>query len=363
MGERDGAMEGLGVISPAFWQGRRVFVTGHTGFKGGWLTLWLRAMGAKVSGYALHPPTEPNLFSVANVADGLVASTIGDIRDLPALTAALRAAQAEVVFHLAAQPLVRYSYAEPVETYATNVMGTVHLLEAVRQAATVKAVVNVTTDKCYENREWEWAYRENEAMGGYDPYSSSKGCAELVTSAYRSSFFANSGVAVATARAGNVIGGGDWAADRLLPDSLRAIDAGQPLVIRSPDAIRPWQHVLEPLSGYLTLAERLYVDGDAFAEAWNFGPSDDDAQPVRWIVERLVAASPGASWSISKESQPHEAHYLKLDSSKARHRLSWTPRWGLQEGLDHTLAWHQAWRRGEDMRVISLNQIRRYLGT
>lgn len=356
-------MEGLGVTGQEFWRGRRVFVTGHTGFKGGWLSLWLHSLGARVSGYALRPPTEPNLFSVARVDACLTASTVGDIRDLAALTAAMEAAQPEVVFHLAAQPLVRRSYAEPVETYATNVMGTVHLLEAVRHAQTVKAVVNVTTDKCYENREWDWGYREIEAMGGHDPYSSSKGCAELVTSAYCRSFLASAGVAVATARAGNVIGGGDWAADRLIPDFLRAIDAGQTLVIRSPGAIRPWQHVLEPVSGYLALAERLLQDGASFAEPWNFGPADADARPVKWIVERLVAASAGASWQVANSPQPHEAGYLKLDSSKARRRLAWTPRWGLEEALDRTLEWHQAWRRGDDMQAMSLRQIRHYVSS
>ena len=351
-------------VTPSFWKGRRVFLTGHTGFKGGWLSLWLSSMGAEVHGYALPPPTEPDLFSVALVADCLSSHTIGDIRDQDALREALARSGAEVVFHLAAQPLVRYSYDNPIETYSTNVMGTLYLLEAVPSVPGVKSVVSVTTDKCYENREWAWGYRENESLGGYDPYSSSKACAEMVTAAYRQSFLAVSGVAVATARAGNVIGGGDWAEDRLLPDLLRALDAGVTLEIRSPNAIRPWQHVLEPLAGYISLAEHLMQTGEKAAEAWNFGPADEDAQPVRWVVEQLVAQVPGAHWVSRQESaQLHEANYLKLDSSKARARLGWVPRWHLSEALGKTLAWHLAWRAGEDMRSVSLEQIRMYLGT
>jgi CDP-glucose 4,6-dehydratase len=345
-----------------FWSGRRVFVSGHTGFKGGWLCLWLQSMGAEVHGYALQPPTDPNLFTTAGVGNGMASSTIADIRDYEKLLTAIKDARPEIVLHLAAQPLVRYSYQNPVETFSVNVMGVVHLLEAVRTIGGVKAAVNVTTDKCYENREWPWGYRENEPMGGYDPYSSSKGCAELVTAAYRNSFFVEPGVAVATARAGNVIGGGDWAADRLLPDFLRAIDTRAALTIRSPGAIRPWQHVLEPLSGYLTLAEQLYLHGSAFAEPWNFGPADEDAQTVGWIVEHLASRNPGMAWCCDPSSQLHEANYLKLDSSKARTQLAWKPRWRLQTALDKTLAWHNGWRSGQDMRAISLAQISEYLG-
>ncbi len=352
-------MEGLG-LNTGFWRGKRVFVTGHTGFKGGWLSLWLQAMGAEVHGYALSPPTEPNLFSVAAIEKGMASSTIADIRDADKLRLALHAAKPDLVFHLAAQPLVRYSYAHPAETYAVNVMGTVHLLEAIRATASVKAVVNVTTDKCYENREWAWGYRENEAMGGFDPYSSSKGCAELVTAAYRRSFLEAAGVALASARAGNVIGGGDWANDRLIPDFLRAIDADETLKIRSPNATRPWQHVLEPLSGYLMLAERLYSDGASFAEAWNFGPADQDARPVQWIVEQLAEMRSGVNWQCDEAPHPHEAHCLKLDSSKAHHLLKWRPRWQLQQALQKTLEWHEAWRRCEDMRAITLAQISGY---
>ena len=352
-------MEGLGIMT-SFWHGKKVFLTGHTGFKGGWLSLWLQSLGAHVYGYALTPPTTPNFFTVANVSKSMVLSTIADIRDIEALTKAMAQAQPDIVFHLAAQPLVRLSYSEPVATYAVNVMGTVNLLESIRQTPTVRAVVNVTTDKCYENHEWVWPYREDEAMGGYDPYSSSKGCSELVTSAYRRSFLSASGVAVATARAGNVIGGGDWADDRLIPDFLKALDKNQPLIIRSPNAIRPWQHVLEPLSGYLKLAERLFLDGEAFAEAWNFGPADQDARSVGWIVERLVAATPNASWRVDESPQLHEANYLKLDSSKARALLGWQPRWSLENTLSKIVDWHQHWLNGSDMREYSLTQLSEY---
>jgi CDP-glucose 4,6-dehydratase len=270
------------------------------------------------------------------------------------------AAQPDIVLHLAAQPLVRYSYTAPVEIYAVNVMGTVNLLEAVRHTPSIKAVVIVTSDKCYENREWVWPYRENEAVGGYDPYSSSKGCSELVTAAYRRSFLEPAGVQLASARAGNVIGGGDWANDRLIPDFLRALDAGQTLTIRSPHATRPWQHVLEPLSGYLTLAEKLYVQGQDFAGAWNFGPDEADARPVQWIVERLCEQVPGATWQCDTAPQPHEANYLKLDSSKAKAKLGWYPRWNLDTALKNTLAWHHRWKQGADMAAISFDQIHAY---
>ncbi|BBO19559.1 CDP-glucose 4,6-dehydratase [Candidatus Desulfobacillus denitrificans] len=347
-------------VPAGFWAGKRVLVTGHTGFKGGWLSLWLQKLGAEVHGYALNPPTEPNLCTVAGVAQGMAASTIADIRDAARMAESMRAARPDIVFHLAAQPLVRLSYAEPAETYSTNVIGTVSLLEAIRQTASVKAVVNITSDKCYENREWLWPYREDEAMGGHDPYSSSKACAEIVTAAYRRSFLEAAGVGLASARAGNVIGGGDWAADRLLPDFFRALDAGKPLVIRSPNAVRPWQHVLEPLSGYLALAERLFADRQAFAEGWNFGPADQDARPVSWIVEQLTAARAGASWQLDRNPQLHEANYLKLDSSKARARLGWQPRWDLQTALARTVEWHDGWRGGRDMRALTLSQIAAY---
>lgn len=348
-------------VQSTFWRGKRVLLTGHTGFKGSWLSLWLQSMGAELSGLALDPPTVPNLFSVANVEAGM-RSTAGDIRDLDAIRKAMDASRPEIVFHMAAQPLVRRSYAEPVETYATNVMGTVHVLEAVRHAPTVRAIVNVTTDKCYENREWVWGYREDEPMGGHDPYSNSKGCAELVTSAYRRSFFRDGGPALASARAGNVIGGGDWAADRLIPDTLRAFESGDAVTIRNPLSIRPWQHVLEPLCGYLTLAQRLWeADGKDFAEGWNFGPAEEDSHSVQWIVERLAESwGRDAGWQHDNGKHPHEAHYLKLDISKARARMGWQPRWPLAEALTHVVQWHQAWLSKRDMREFCLKQINQY---
>ena len=355
-------------MDAAFWQGKRVFLTGHTGFKGGWLSLWLQQLGAEVTGYALEAPTTPSLFEVANVARGMV-SIIGDVRDGEALKRVMAQARPEIVIHMAAQPLVRYSYVNPVETYATNVMGVVNLLEAVRATPGVRSVVNVTSDKCYENREWPWGYRENEAMGGYDPYSNSKGCAELVTAGYRSSFFnaekyAEHGIALGSGRAGNVIGGGDWAMDRLIPDMLRAIGAGQPVMIRNPHSIRPWQHVLEPLSGYLTLAEKLYTEGPVHAEGWNFGPHDTDAKPVEWIIERMTQEwGAGASWSLDGQDHPHEATYLKLDCSKARGQLGWHPRWDIGQTIAKIVEWHKAFDQGLDMRELSQAQITTYQNT
>ena len=355
-------------MNAAFWQGKRVFLTGHTGFKGGWLSLWLQQLGADVTGYALEAPTTPSLFEVARVARGMV-SIIGDVRDGEALKRAMAQARPEIVIHMAAQPLVRYSYVNPVETYATNVMGVVNLLEAVRATPGVRSVVNVTSDKCYENREWPWGYRENEAMGGYDPYSNSKGCAELVTAGYRSSFFnaekyVEHGIALGSGRAGNVIGGGDWAMDRLIPDMLRAIGAGQPVMIRNPHSIRPWQHVLEPLSGYLTLAEKLYTEGPVHAEGWNFGPHDTDAKPVEWIIERMTQEwGAGASWSLDGQDHPHEATYLKLDCSKARGQLGWHPRWDIGQTIAKIVEWHKACDQGADMRAMTLAQITTYQNT
>lgn len=345
-------------MSARFWAGRRVLVTGHTGFKGGWLCLWLQQLGAEVHGLALDPPTTPNLFEAARVAQGLAGDHRVDLRDATAVLRTLQTCRPELVLHLAAQPLVRASYADPAGTYATNVMGTLHLLEAVRQTPGVRAVLNVTTDKCYENREWPWGYRENEAMGGHDPYSSSKACSELLSAAYRRSFLAEGGVALATARAGNVIGGGDWAADRLVPDLLRAFESGQPALIRRPQAVRPWQHVIEPLSGYLLLAQALLQQGQTVAEGWNFGPEDRDARPVGWIVEQLATLwGPDARWTLQPDGHPHEAHTLKLDISKAREGLNWRPRWGLQQALQRTVEWHKAWLGGADVRALCLQQI------
>jgi len=349
-------------VNIAYWRGKKVFVTGHTGFKGSWLSLWLQSMGACVKGFALEPPTSPSLFEQAGVANGME-SEIGDIRDLVAIKASMTAFNPDVLIHMAAQPLVRLSYREPVETYATNVMGTVHVLESARQCSNLKAIVNVTTDKCYENQEWVWGYRENEPMGGHDPYSNSKGCSELVTAAYRSSFFNTEDTpALASARAGNVIGGGDWAEDRLIPDILRAIEQQQPVIIRNPQATRPWQHVLEPLSGYLILAEKLFTEGTGYAEGWNFGPRDDDVQPVEWILNHIVEQwGAGASWQLDTNPQPHEAQLLKLDISKAAAQLKWQPRWSLEQALDSIVEWHQCWLAQRDIREKTLNQISLYL--
>ena len=348
-------------VNPDFWRGKRVLITGHTGFKGGWLSLWLQSLGAELQGLALAPPTTPSLFVEAKVGAGM-ASTIGDIRDYETVRACIAAFKPEILIHMAAQPLVRLSYTEPVVTYATNVMGTVHVLEAARHAGSVRAIVNVTTDKCYENREWVWGYREDEPMGGYDPYSNSKGCSELVTSAYRRSFFQHSGMALGSARAGNVIGGGDWAADRLVPDILRAFERGLAVDIRNPNSTRPWQHVLEPLGGYLTLAERLFQDGQAFAEAWNFGPRDEDARPVGWIVKKMVALwGQDASWQADDATHPHEASALKLDISKARQRLNWAPRWNLELALQSIVDWHRAWLNHDSPQHQTLHQINRYM--
>lgn len=356
-------MEGMGVTpAKSFWSGRRVFVTGHTGFKGSWLSLWLQAMGAEVHGYALAPATTPALFEVADVQLGMASHTLADIRDLSRLENAIKAVEPEIVLHLAAQPLVRYSYQEPIETFAVNVMGTANLLQAVRSVTSVRAVVSVTTDKCYENQEWIWPYREIDALGGHDPYSASKACAELVTAAFRKSYSGAGIPAIASARAGNVIGGGDWANDRLIPDFLRAIDSNERLEIRAPNAVRPWQHVLEPLAGYLVLAEKLYTDGGIYAEAWNFGPVEADARPVAWLVRELTRYFPECRWDCDESAQDlHEAGLLRLDSSKAHQRLKWVPRWNLAMALEQTSVWHQAWRSGEGMRNFSLGQIANYM--
>ncbi|HCE67772.1 MAG: CDP-glucose 4,6-dehydratase [Geobacteraceae bacterium GWC2_55_20] len=348
-----------------FWHGKRVFITGHTGFKGSWLCLLLNRLGAEVTGYALDPPTDPSLFELARIGE-LVTSITADVRDGERLAAEMAGAVPEIVIHMAAQPLVRDSYKIPVETYSTNVMGTVNLLEAVRHTPGIRAVVNVTTDKVYENREWAWGYRENEPFGGHDPYSNSKACSELVTAAYRSSYFnpseyARHGVAPATARAGNVIGGGDWAGDRLIPDILRAVLAGEPVSIRNPRAIRPWQHVLEPLSGYLLLAQKLFEKGPEYATGWNFGPSDEDARPVEWLAGRICELwGEQAAYRIDDGIHPHEAHYLKLDCSKVRAELGWRPRWGLEKALESIVVWTRSYRDGKDLRLECLRQITEY---
>ncbi len=347
------------------WRGRRVFLTGHTGFKGGWLALWLARLGAQVRGYALDPATEPNLFTVADVASA-VEDVRGDLLDRPRLETSIRDFAPEVVFHLAAQPLVRRSYADPLGTYATNVLGTAHVLEAVRTAPSVRAVVCVTTDKCYENQESGRPYRETDPLGGHDPYSSSKACAEIVSAAYRDSFFSGNRpgehrVALATARAGNVIGGGDWSEDRLVPDLIRGFEAGTPVRIRRPDAIRPWQHVLEPARGYITLAERLLADDPRAAEAFNFGPNPDDAWPVSGIADYLTAAwGPGAAWTRDADPGVHEAGLLRLDSSKAHATLGWKPRLTIETALQWTMAWYQARAAGENMLDFTRHQIAEY---
>ncbi len=345
-----------------FWSGKKVLVTGHTGFKGGWLCLWLKYLGARVVGFSLEPQSKPNFFEIGGVASGMT-SIIGDIRDTTFFTNLMTHYEPEIVIHLAAQSLVRYSYDHPLATFSTNVMGTVNLFETVRQTPSVRAVLNVTSDKCYENKEWIWGYRENEALGGTDPYSSSKGCSELVTSAYRNSFFnssnySNHKVALATARAGNVIGGGDWSVDRLIPDIIKAISSKKSVEIRSPNAIRPWQHVLEPISGYLNLAEKLYTNGPEFSEPFNFGPDEADARTVSWIVEKFTNCwGEGASWKMDHGEHPHEAQYLKLDCAKAKKLLNWYPKWTLEKAIKNIVYWHKEHLNGADMQKVSIQQI------
>lgn len=356
-------------LTPSLWQGKKVFLTGHTGFKGGWLALWLSELGADVRGFSLDPATQPNLLTEARIAD-VIDDVRGDIRDARALDSAMQTFAPEVVFHLAAQPLVRYSYEDPIGTYETNVIGTARVLDAVRRSPSVRAVVSVTTDKCYENKEWLWGYRETDPLGGYDPYSSSKACAEIVSAAFRQSYFhpeklnqpGGHSTAIATARAGNVIGGGDWSIDRLLPDLVRGFASGKPVPIRHPLAIRPWQHVLEPVLGYLLLAEKLIsTDGARFATAFNFGPHDDDARPVQWIVERMTEFwGDGARWELDAAPTVHEAGYLKLDASRARAELGWQPRLRLVTALDWLVRWYKAALAGEDLQALTLEQIRAY---
>jgi CDP-glucose 4,6-dehydratase len=356
------------MVNREFWKGKRVLITGHTGFKGSWLCMLLKSLGAEISGYALEPPTDPNLFTLCSIGS-FVNSTISDIRDFESLLRKIEIENPEIVIHMAAQPLVRLSYEEPVLTYQTNIIGTINLLEAVRvsKSKSIRVLINVTTDKCYENKEWLWPYRENEPLGGYDPYSSSKACSEIVTAAYRNSFFNrgeynNHHLSIATARAGNVIGGGDWAADRLIPDIVRSILKNEKIIVRNPDAIRPWQHVLEPLVGYLMLSERLYVDGFSFAEAWNFGPKEDDSKSVKWIVEKFCSKwGRNASYELDNQVHPHEANYLKLDHSKAKEKLNWDPKWNLDKALDSIIEFTGAYVRGDDLRDICISQITDYL--
>jgi CDP-glucose 4,6-dehydratase len=355
------------VIDKKFWNKKKVFVTGHTGFKGSWLCLWLHSLGAEVHGYALKPPTEPSLFDLCKVGSFIKTTTIGDVRDGESLVSALTASKVDIAIHMAAQPLVRDSYKIPVETYAINVMGTVNFFEAIRQCKTVRAVINVTTDKCYENKEWVWGYRECEPLGGYDPYSNSKACSELVTLSYRSSFFnpreyQNHGVAIASARAGNVIGGGDWASDRLIPDCIRAILKNEKVLIRNPHAIRPWQHVLEPLCGYLVLCQKLYTYGPRYIGAWNFGPDEKDARSVEWVVKSLCERwGNHASYEIDNGKHLHEANYLKLDCSKAKTELEWHPRWDINKAIESIVNWSRIYNQGGNIREACSTQIEDYL--
>ena len=347
-------------INPSFWRGKSVFLTGHTGFKGGWMALWLTKMGAKVHGYSLDPPTTPNFFSTTKLEERLTSSTIDDIQNYSSLKSAISFAKPSVIIHMAAQPLVRQSYFTPIETLKTNIIGTANLLEVVRKTKGVEAIINITTDKVYDNKEQLKSYTENDKLGGYDPYSASKACAELVSTAYRNSFLKESDIKIATVRAGNVIGGGDWATDRLIPDFFRAIDAGKKLMIRNPESVRPWQHVLEPLSGYLLLAEKLVTHGDSFAEAWNFGPQENDVKAVSWIIDYLAKKIPNVKWEIDKATQPHEAKLLLLDSTKAKLKLGWLQKLPLEVAIDKCIEWYEAWKDNQSMDEISSSQINFY---
>ena len=347
------------MIDQEFWKGKRVFLTGHTGFKGSWLSLWLCSLGAEVRGYALNPPTSPSLFNEAKI-DTIIDSQIADIRDQDTLHESMTGFNPDILIHMAAQPLVRYSYDAPIETYEVNVIGTAKVLEVARSCPNLRAIVNITTDKCYENDGRAEGYKENDPMGGYDPYSSSKGCAELVASSYRRSFLQDQGIGIASVRAGNVIGGGDWADDRLIPDILRSFEKNKPVVIRNPKATRPWQHVLEPLSGYLILAQNLYKNQKKYAEGWNFGPNEKDVQPVDWILDKMISKWPNSSWELDNNSNPHEAGFLKLDISKAKSKLDWSPVWELSQALEKIISWHQAWLNKEDMQAACLIEIEEY---
>ena len=358
-------MEGLkGNVNPEFWKNKKVYLTGHTGFKGSWMSLWLQEMGAVVKGFSLFPYTSPNLFEEAHVSEGMQ-SEIGDIRNLQLVTKSIVDFDPDILIHMAAQPLVRLSYSEPVETYATNVMGTIHVLEAARQCKNLKSIVAITTDKCYENKEWLWGYRENEPMGGHDPYSSSKGCCELLIASYRKSFFTTpNSPSLASVRAGNVIGGGDWSDDRLIPDILKAFEKAEPVIVRNPLSTRPWQHVLEPLSGYLVLAEELFNNGDHFAGGWNFGPKDEDCQSVEKILNTMIKTwGDGASWELDANNNPHEAGFLKLDCSKAAQQLKWVPKWTLEITLSSIVDWHKGWMNNADMKKQCLKEIELYSNT
>ena len=349
-------------MTPDFWKNKRVLLTGHTGFKGSWLSLWLQELQANICGIALTPNTTPNLFELAHIAKHME-SHIADIRDYATVKKMINDFKPEIIIHMAAQPLVRYSYDHPIETYQTNVMGTVHVLEAARTCDSVRSVVNVTTDKCYDNKEFKRGYHENDPMGGRDPYSNSKGCAELVTASYRDSFYKKLNKGLASARAGNVIGGGDWSQDRLIPDIIKCIVQNEPVIIRNPQAIRPWQHVLEPLSGYLTLAEKLYLEPNVYSSGWNFGPYLEDTLPVEGVVKKVFDywGDTHSGWRIEQSAnQPHEANFLKLDISKAINKLEWQPCLNLDTAIQWTVEWYQAWLQKSDMRDITLTQIKQF---
>ena len=348
------------MIDIDFWKGKRVFVTGHTGFKGSWISLWLSSLGAIVKGYSLNPPTSPSLFNEVNV-DMDIESQIGDIRDQNILYKSMMLFNPDILIHMAAQPLVRHSYDIPIETYEINVIGTAKVLEVARSCVNLRAIVNITTDKCYKDDGLEKAYKEDDPMGGYDPYSSSKGCAELVAESYRQSFLQNQNIGLASVRAGNVIGGGDWANDRLIPDILRSFEKKESVVVRNPKAIRPWQNVLEPLSGYLILAQKLYDNHREYSGGWNFGPNDKDAKPVDWILNKMALSWPGTSWRLDDAINPHEASFLKLDISKSKSRLGWEPIWELNKTLEKIIAWHVAWLNHEDMKAVCLAEIEEYM--
>ena len=347
------------MIDEKFWIGKRVFVTGHTGFKGSWLCLWLNHLGSSVKGYSLQPPTSPSLFEAAKI-DSIVDSQIGDIRNQELLHKSMVSFNPDILIHMAAQPLVRLSYDEPIETYEVNVIGTVKVLEVARYCSNLKAIINITTDKCYENVGLDKSYSETDPMGGFDPYSSSKGCAELVASSYRRSFLTDLGIGIASVRAGNVIGGGDWANDRLIPDILRSFELNKAVIVRNPNATRPWQHVLEPLSGYLLLAQRLYNDNKLYSEGWNFGPDEKDVKPVHWILDKMISYWPNASWSLDDNVNPHESSFLKLNISKASELLGWTPTWDLQLTLGSIIRWHKLWLSDADMGKVCITEIDKF---
>lgn len=356
---------GVRTMNNHFWHNKKVFITGHTGFKGSWLVMTLAKLGAQITGYSLAPNTSPNLYSLCKVEELLEKSYIADIRDQKKIESAIEESCPDIIFHMAAQPLVRESYLAPRETFEVNIMGTINILEAARKVKNLKALINITTDKVYDNKEWHWGYRENEPLGGHDPYSSSKACSELVTQAYRNSFFeVNDGVnnlALASVRAGNVIGGGDWAKDRLIPDCLTSLLSNKEIIVRNPSSVRPWQHVLEPLSGYMMLAEKLYLEGAKYASAWNFGPADTDAKPVDWIVKKLCETwGSDAKYVINDSQQPHEATYLKLDCSKANTELNWNSKWNIQNTLIKIVEWTKAYENNSDMREMTYNQIEEY---